>query len=135
MFADVTKARAVLGYRNDGYAGRAARACGARFARVVHDAGCRNDFLQALHLLGAGRTFDKLRSHLTMPVHLACSLTTWTEVFGEPACLEEIRALSSRQLLHRWRHTCSDGPITCVGHLFEQSPGVQRVVLTRISLL
>jgi hypothetical protein len=70
-----------------------------------------------------------------VPVHVSCSRAHWTEVFGEPECTEEVGSPAAKDSLYLWKHFCTDGPITCIGHLFVRWPGVSWVVVVRISLL
>ena len=68
-------------------------------------------------------------------VHLSCSQDDWTKVFGEPECVEEVRVRRPGEAVHLWKHFCSDGHVTCTGHLFEQARGSRWVVLTRVALV
>lgn len=118
---------------------RAARASGIRRFRVNHTPGSRGDFLEALQQLGAEPKIERLQNrrniYRMMRVHVTCSREEWSAIFGEPECVEETVMPSSKHLLHLWKHTCSDGSVTCIGHLFEQSPGIQRVVVMRVTCL
>ena len=123
----------------ESFAFRAARLVGIRGLHIVHDPKSRGDFLQALQQLGAEPMVYRLqRRHNALRilgVHVSCSHDHWREVFGAPDCVEEIPVPSTTHCLHRWKHSCSDGSVTCVGHLFEQSPGVPWVVVTRVAFL
>ncbi len=94
--------------------------------------------MQALRLLGAKlgfrRQINALSALLTAPVHVSCSRETWTTVFGEPDCIEAIGDSMAKDSLYLWKHFCTDGPITCIGHLFERWPGESWVVVVRVSL-
>jgi len=121
------------------FAFRAALVLGVQGFHVAHDPGSRGDFLQALQLLGAEPKIHGLQSSRNtrrmMRVHVTCSRDDWTEIFGEPECIEEISIPTSKHVLYRWKHFCSDGSVTCIGHLFEQSPGVSWVVVMRVMVL
>lgn len=121
------------------FARNAARTCGATGVRAVHEPGSRADFLQGLQLLGARPEIRRLRNRrstrLAVPVHVSCSRADWQDVFGEPECVEEVGLPSAQNSLYLWKHFCTDGPITCIGHLFVRWPGVRWVVVVRISLL
>jgi hypothetical protein len=123
----------------ESFAFRAARVSAIRGFHVAHDPDSRGDFLQALQLLGAEPNISRLqRCRSTcriMRVHVSCSRDNWIEIFGEPECVEEIVVPSTKHVLNLWKHSCSDGLVTCIGHLFEQSPGVRWIVVTRIALL
>jgi hypothetical protein len=121
------------------FAFRAACVSGVQGFHIAHDSGSRADLLQALQQLGAEPTIHRLQSrHNTrrmVRVHVSCSRDTWVEVFGEPECVEEIAVPSAKHVLHLWKHRCSDGSVTCMGHLFEQSPGIHWVVVMRVKIL
>jgi hypothetical protein len=121
------------------FAYRAALVSGVQGFHVAHEPGGRADFLQALQQLGAEPRVCRLQSSRNtrkmMPVHLSCSLENWSEVFGEPKCIEEIPVPKSKYVLYRWKHFCSDGSVTCIGHLFEKSLGVDWVVVMRVMVL
>ena len=117
----------------------AALVSGVQGFHVAHDPGSRADFLQALQQLGAEPELRRLQSgrntRRMMRVHVSCSKDDWVKVFGEPECVEEIVVPSVRHVQYRWKHRCSDGSVTCVGHLFEQSLGVSWVVVMRVMIL
>ena len=119
------------------FAYRAAFVSGIQGFHVAHDPGSRADFIQALQQLGAEPKICRLQSSRNIlrmvRVHVSCSRDNWTEIFGEPECIEQISVPSSTHVLYRWKHICSDGSITCVGHLFEKSPGIHWVVVMRVT--
>jgi hypothetical protein len=121
------------------FAFKAARVSGVPWFHVPHVPGSRSDFLQALQQLGAGpeihRLRDSRRRRPTRRVHISCSEDNWTEIFGQPQCIEETVGSAPKPGLHRWTHWCSDGSVTCIGHLFEHSPGVPWVVVMRVTIL
>ena len=121
------------------FAYRAARLYRIGGLEISHEPGTRGDFLQALHLLGAkagtGARPALGGTRLILPVHISCSRENWIEVFGEPDYIEDVSASASKNSLYLWKHYCSDGPITCNGHLFDRRPGMPWVVAVRISLL
>jgi hypothetical protein len=122
-----------------GFASRAAQLAGIQEFHPAHDPGSRGDFLQALQQLGAEPKVCRLQYNLNtrrmMRVHVSCSRNHWTEIFGELKCIEEIPVPTSKHVLYRWKHFCSDGSVTCVGHLFERSPGLHWVVVMRLLVL
>ncbi len=97
----------------------------------------QQDFLQALQLLGGKPRLGRYRSgdwgRRALPVCVSCSYRAWLSLFGEPQEVET-NGSSSRVVVHTWRHCCTDGPVTCIGRLFERSSGVQWVVLVRVCL-
>ncbi len=122
----------------DCFAFRAACASGAKGVRFSHVPGSRGDFLQALQLLGAEPAIRRLhhrQARWTVPVHVSCAHEVWTDVFGPPAVIEDCGSVPARHLFQRWKHFCSNGPITCTGHLFERKPGNRWVVVLSVSLL
>lgn len=122
-----------------GFAYAAARTFGIQGFHAAHDPGSRGDFFQALQLLGAGPAVRHLGgiTRLMARVHATCSREQWVQIFGEPECVEEhsLPPPSSRHALHLWKHFCSDGPVTCLGHLFVQSTGMPWVVVMRVACL
>ena len=118
------------------FAFRAALVSGAEGFHITHEPGTRGDFLQALQQLGAEPRIRRLQKHCNdrqmMQVHVSCSRDHWVEVFGEPEGVEEITVSSSKYVLYRWKHSCSDCSVTCIGHLFEKSPGIHWVVVMRV---
>ena len=120
------------------FAFRAAFVSGAQGFHVAHDPGSRADFIQALQQLGAEPRIRRLQSSRNtrrmVLVHVSCSRDHWTEIFGEPEGVEEISVPTSKYILYRWKHLCSDGSVNCIGHLFEQSPGVHWVVVMRVMI-
>ena len=129
----------VEGDGTESFAVKAARISRPQAFRSVHRPGSREDFFQALGLLGAEPSIRRLAirdgRHLAGRVHVSCSRETWNKVFGPPVCPEDYQSPGSNEPLHLWKHFCSDGPVTCIGHLFEQSPGMRWVVLMKVSLL
>lgn len=121
------------------FAFRAALLLGIQGFHVAHEPGSRGDFVQALQQLGAEPSVRRLQSNRSTrrmaQVHVSCPRDHWVEIFGEPECVEEIPVPASQYVLYRWRHFCSDGSVTCIGHLFEQSAGGLWVVVMRVAVL
>lgn len=121
------------------FAFRAALVLGIRGFHVAHEPGSRGDFLQAMQQLGAEpkvcRLHDDRNIRRMVRIHVSCSRPDWVTVFGEPEDIEEIPVAASKNVLYRWRHSCSDGLVTCIGHLFEQSPGMDWMVVMRVMVL
>ena len=118
---------------------RALEAVGARDAsgepRFVR--GSLHDFVHAVHVLGAGTNRGRIPLDVAariLRVHVGCPYDTWLKVFGEPENLEAMAADSGDLPLYVWRHACSDGPVTCIGHLYERTPGMKWVLAVRVSL-
>lgn len=113
---------------------RAARLHRIRGLRIVNEPGSRADFAQAIQLIGANPRVRRLMtSRLPIPVHVSSSRGDWEEVFGEIECIEEGRVAEPKNLPYRWKHFCTDGPVTCHGHLFEQQSGAPWVVVMQVS--
>jgi len=116
------------------FAFRAARLHRIRGLRTDHEPGSRADFAQAIQLLGASPRVRRLMTcRLPIPVHVSSSRGDWEEVFGEIECIEEGRVDEVENLAYRWKYFCTDGPVTCQGHLFEQQSGVPWVIVMRVS--
>jgi hypothetical protein len=100
--------------------------------------GSRRDFLQALQLLDSGLSVRQIQAKRSlfevMPVHLSCPHETWAEVFGEMRGGDAQESAADNPGVQSWEHHCTDGPVTCIGHLFERSPGVAWVVVVRVCL-
>ncbi len=100
--------------------------------------GSRRDFLQALQLLDSGLSVRQIQAKRTlfdvMPVHLSCPHETWAEVFGEMQGDDAQESAADNPGVQVWEHHCTDGPVTCIGYLFERSPGVGWVVVVRVCL-
>lgn len=95
----------------------------------------RRDFLQSLELLGARPslcTASGEKARRTLPVLVSCSYGAWRRLFGEPQEVATHNVPSARETISVWRHSCTDGPVTCIGHLSERSPGVRWVILIRV---
>ena len=65
---------------------------------------------------------------------LSCSLDTWKCHFGEPESISEHREFAIRRPLQCWEHQCADGPVECVGRLFERWPDGPWVIVMRVSI-
>lgn len=121
----------------NGFASNAAWTCGAGGFRGTPEPGSRADFMQALQLLGARlescQGMDGRTARLAVPVHVSCSRHKWAAAFGEPDCVQGGRAAGAKDL-HLWKHFCTDGPITCIGHRFERRPGEGWVIVVRVCL-
>jgi len=117
------------------FSARALKASGVNGSLPLPRPGSRQDFLRALELLGArllrrgGSSEERPR---TFAAHLSCPYRTWVRVFGEPQDVEWSHNAASRVPLCVWTHEVGGGSLTCVGHLFERSPGKRWVLLTRL---
>jgi len=101
----------------------------------------RRQFLQTLeqlggkpgvsycHSTGDARVTDKVHSGF-----LSCSLDTWVRHFGEPENVTEHREFAVRLPLQYWEYQCTDGPVKCVGRLFEHWPDGSWVIVMRVSI-
>jgi hypothetical protein len=120
------------------YTTRASELTGAEPTLPVTVPGSRRDFLQALQLLDSGLSVRQIQAKRSlfdvMPVHLSCPHETWAQVFGEMQCANAQESAADNPGVQVWEHHCTDGPVTCIGHLFERSPGVGWVVVVRVCL-
>ncbi|MGO8745152.1 MAG: hypothetical protein ACLQNE_04105 [Thermoguttaceae bacterium] len=99
--------------------------------------GSRRDFVRAVQLLqpDCGDGNPRLESTpRTRRVHVSCSYKSWVRVFGELEDVEAAGTTPTRTSLYVWKHRCTDGVVTCVGHLLERSPGVKWMVIVRLAL-
>jgi hypothetical protein len=97
--------------------------------------GNKADFLHAIEVLtaiSAGGGYEHRPLGEIRAAHVACPYETWERIFGPP---EERSVCHSptRLALHTWRHTCSDGPVQCVGHI-DKRPDGDWVILARVCL-
>jgi hypothetical protein len=104
----------------------------------VTASGSRRDFLQALQLLDSGLSVGQIQAKRSlfdvMPVHLSCPHETWAEVFGEMEGADAQESAADNPGVQVWEHHCTDGPVTCIGHLSERSPGIRWMVVVRVCL-
>ncbi len=114
---------------------RALKASGVRATLPLPPPGSREDFLCALELLGArlvprgGSSEERPR---TWAAHLSCPYRTWVRVFGPPQDVQWSHKGGNRVPLCAWTHEYAGRSLTCVGHLFERSPGKRWVLLARL---
>jgi hypothetical protein len=120
------------------YAARASELTRTEPTLPITAPGSRRDFLQALQLLDSGSSVGQVqikRSRFeVLPVHLSCSHETWARVFGEMQDVDAPQSPADHPSVQIWEHQCTDGPVTCIGHVFERSPGLGWVVLVRVCL-
>lgn len=125
---------------SDDLLARIARHCGA----VASLSGsairglCRHDFLKALRLLGTRRNDRRLRcadgARLMLPVHVSCSYQQWVATIGEPEDVKEFQTPSMHMAVAVWKQSCADGPVTCIGHLFQRPDGERWVTVVRVGM-
>jgi hypothetical protein len=100
--------------------------------------GSEHDFFRALETLGAKSTIRRLAArdaaYRIVPVHVSCPYETWVNVFGEPESVTENHTTPTRLAVQVWEHRCEEGPVTCVGHIFDHLSGFKWVVLVRVGL-
>jgi hypothetical protein len=98
----------------------------------------RRDFVRALNILGATSKFYRLGSNdplpRTVPLHISCPYQTWIKVFGRPEDVEKHSAGATPLGIHLWKHSCNDGPVTCIGQISERLPGLRWIVVVRVGL-
>lgn len=88
------------------------------------DPGSRADFMQAVEMLGGTFGHKMNEGGITKyQLALQCDLGTWTQVFGEPAKLSDGYDSFTKRKYQRWRHTCTDGPVTIHGNLIPRQQG------------
>jgi len=99
----------------------------------------RSDFLRMLRQLGANPgvsycRFDTETREIRDIQHvcLRCHYDQWVEAFGEPEVVSPAFDSTVGATVHIWQHQCVDGPVTCIGHLFEHPSGVRWVIVARM---
>lgn len=99
---------------------------------------CRHDFLEALRLLGTRRNDRRLRctenARLMLPVHVSCSYEQWVTMVGKPEDVKEYKTPSMHMAITVWNQACADGPVACIGHLFERTDGERWVTVVRVGM-
>jgi len=99
----------------------------------------RSDFLRMLRQWGADPgvsycRFDAETREIRDIQHicLRCRYDRWVEAFGEPEAVSPEFDSAVGAAIRTWQHQCVDGPVTCIGHLFEHPAGVRWVVVARV---
>ncbi len=93
--------------------------------------GSKLDFLTALEILGA-RVLCMDAGVTVHAVWLHCPGHTWELVFGQLERLTDHRRSADWLPLHTWEHHCTDGSVTCIGHVLEGPFGEAWITLVRI---
>jgi hypothetical protein len=96
-------------------------------------AGSKLDFLRALEILGT-RVPWMDTGIAVHAVWLHCPRYTWEQVFGRLERLTDRRRSADWLPLHTWEHRCTDGSVTCIGHVLEGPFGEAWITLVRICL-
>lgn len=98
----------------------------------------RADFMDALRRLGTRRNERRLRcadgARLMIPVHVSCAYERWAALVGPPESVHEYQTAALQMPVVVWKQQCVDGPVTCIGHLFERSSGERWVTVVRVGL-
>ena len=81
------------------------------------------------HSAGNPREIDEVHTGF-----LSCSFGTWLRHFREPESITEHHEFDVRQPLQCWEHQCADGPVKCVGRLFDRWPDGPWVIVLRVSI-
>jgi len=120
-----------------GYALKASAVChvAADFDASAVPPGSRADFAHAVAILTAGESVDHGAADFqdcgVMETFLSCPYETWLEVFGQPCKVTD--CASATQLpVQGWEHRCKDGPVRCVGHLYERPSHDRWAVVARV---
>jgi len=99
----------------------------------------RSDFLRMLRQLGANPgvsycRFDAETREIRdiQHVYLRCRYDQWVQAFGEPEVVSPGLDSAVGATVRTWQHQCVDGPVTCIGHLFEHPSGVRWVIVARV---
>ena len=101
----------------------------------------RIDFLRMLREMGAktGGSYcrfdaETLEIRDIQHVYLRCRYDQWFHAFGEPEAVSPGFDAAVGAAVHTWRHQCVDGPVTCIGHMYQQPFGVRWVIVVRVCL-
>jgi len=101
--------------------------------------GSRGEFLHTLRAQGAQLSLNYYRydgeaggvRHL-QHIFLRCRREDWVQAFGEIAATPLGRDPKSGSLVYTWQQECIDGPVTCIGYLYEHPEGMAWVVVVRV---
>ena len=101
----------------------------------------RKQFLHTLEQLGGKPGVSYCRSTgdtcAIDEVHagfLSCSRNTWVSHFGEPENINEHHEFEVRQPLQCWEQQCTEGPVKCVGRMFDRWPDGPWVIVKNVSI-
>ena len=102
--------------------------------------GNHTDFVEALRVLEAQFSAwhhssldgDCPSGRNIQAVFLTCSRETWDCCFGRPRNVLDHHTALAHNPIQTWDVLCTDGRVQCVGHLYQQIDGVQKVVLARV---
>ena len=74
-------------------------------------------------------------AHQTRIVFFSRPYAVWERAFGPIECISNHCSSTSGELsVQVWKQQCSNGPVICVGHVFERPSGVKWVLLVRLCL-
>ena len=120
----------------------------SRHHREVRTKSCAHDgrfsrdgFLQALRLIGATGGVTYCHTLVGQPgteeVHsgfLSCPRKVWVQAFGELENVVHREDPGTRSPPDAWCYECTDGPVTCVGHLFERCPDQEWMIVKKVTI-
>jgi len=107
---------------------------------IAGEKGSRGEFLNTLRAQGAQLSLNYYRYdseaggvRQLQHVFLRCRREDWERIFGEINATSLGRDPKSGSLVYAWQQECLDGPLTCVGYLYEHPAGVAWVAVVRVS--
>jgi hypothetical protein len=127
--------------------GRSIRTAGLEAEKMVAsrlgamNRGLDNFVRQMFHRLGASRRVNYccrdprgggIRE--VQAVFVSCPRQAWVAEFGEPQHVRRQFDAATGGWLRSWEHPSTDGPVCCVGQLFDRSPGTEWVVVSQVSV-
>jgi hypothetical protein len=66
---------------------------------------------------------------VTVAIYVTAPCDTWVKIFGQPRGIEDQYDPFMGMVFQTWVQECTDGPITCVGHLCRHAPGRRWITL------
>jgi hypothetical protein len=104
-----------------------------------HPPQSHDEFIRRLRQLGAsvGTVSCVLRPRISSvqvvrPVFASCSLQTWTRTFGAPEGITDEQDVLGPSAYQVWEQRCGEGPVTCMGQVFNRGTGPAWVIVREI---
>lgn len=98
----------------------------------------RAEFVERLETLGAKMAPQNAAAGGSGPawmrvVHFSRPYDVWKRSFGELRPVQQGSSTAPKaQAIQTWEYSCSDGPVLCIGQLYERSPGLPWVNMIRL---
>jgi hypothetical protein len=67
-------------------------------------------------------------------VFVSCPLRTWVAVFGKPRRVRPHFDRTGAKRACSWEQDSSEGPVRCLGYIFERFPGIHWIIVKQLSI-